>query len=347
MVETMQAIVKEKPAPGATRAEIPIPRIGPADVLVRVRAATICGTDYHIYAWDAWSRGRVKPPLTVGHEMAGEVVAVGSEVTSVRVGDHVSAETHLVCRTCDRCRNGEYHLCQRTRILGVDTDGAFAEYVALPEWNCWVNDRDLPFELQSIQEPLGNAVHTALAGEIAGQTVAVVGCGPIGIMSVPVARLCGAEAVYAVDVNPYRLELARQLGADLVIDASRQDPAAEIRRVTGGNGCDVVLEMSGNPVAIQQGIQAVRNGGRVSLLGLPTRAVEIDLANQVIMRGITLQGIVGRRLFKTWFQVRSLMRAGLADRLAPLVTHRLPLAEIDRGMELMRAGQCGKVVLLP
>lgn len=343
----MKAIVKQQPAPGAALVELPIPPIGSDGVLVRVRAATVCGTDYHIYAWDAWSQGRVKPPLTVGHEMAGEVVAVGADVTSVKVGDCVSAETHLVCHVCPRCRNGEYHLCENTRILGVDTNGAFAEYVALPEWNCWVNDRDLPFELQSIQEPLGNAVHTVLAGEIAGQTVAVVGCGPIGIMSVPVAKMCGAEAVYAVDVNPYRLQLARQLGADVVIDASALDPVAEIRRVTAGYGSDVVLEMSGNPRAIQQAVAAVRNGGRVSMLGLPTRGVEIDLANQVIMRGVTLQGIAGRKLFKTWFQVRSLMRAGLAERLAPLVTHRLPLAEVDRGMELMREGRCGKVVLTP
>lgn len=343
----MRAIVKQHPAPGAALLQLPVPRIGPGEVLVRVRATTICGTDYHIYAWDPWSQGRVKPPLTVGHEMAGEVVAVGSEVTSVKVGDHVSAETHLVCHVCPRCREGEYHLCERTRILGVDTNGAFAEYVAIPEWNCWVNDRDLPFELQSIQEPLGNAVHTVLAGEIAGQTVAVMGCGPIGLMALPVAKMCGAEAVYAVDVNPYRLDLARQMGADLVLDASRQDPVVEIRRATGGYGADVVLEMSGNPRAIQQGVAAVRNGGRVSMLGLPTRGVEIDLANEVIMRGVTLQGIAGRKLFKTWSQVRSLMRAGLAGRLAPMITHRLPLAEIDRGMELMREGRCGKVALVP
>lgn len=347
MAATMKAIIKERPAPGATQVDLPIPGIGPNDVLVQVRATTICGTDYHIYSWDAWSQGRVKPPLTVGHEMAGEVVAVGGEVTSVKVGDHVSAETHIVCHVCARCRNGEYHLCEQTRILGVDINGAFAEYVAIPEWNCWVNDRDLPFEIQSIQEPLGNAVHTALAGEIAGQTVAVVGCGPIGIMSVPVAKMCGAEAVYAIDVNPFRLDLARQLGADVLVDASRQDPVEAIRQVTGGHGSDVVLEMSGNPRAIQQSIAAVRNGGRVSMLGLPNRAVEIDLANQVIMRGVTLQGIAGRKLFKTWFQVRSLMRAGLAERLAPMVTHRLPLAEIGKGMELMREGKCGKVALIP
>lgn len=345
--EMMKAVRKLEPGPGAHMTTVPVPQIGPRDALVRVRATSICGTDYHIYSWDAWSQSRVHPPVTMGHEFAGEVVAIGSEVTSVKVGDYISAETHIVDYVCPRCRMGEYHLCENTRIIGVDRDGAFTEYVALPEQNCWVNDPDLPFEMQSIQEPLGNAVHTALAGDLAGLTVSVSGCGPIGLMAIPVAKMCGAEVVFAVDVNPYRLDLARKLGADVVIDASADDPVQRVQEETRGYGCDAVLEMSGHPTALAQALRYVRNGGRVSLLGLPSRAVELELSRDVIMRGLTLQGITGRRMWQTWFQVKSLMRAGLAQRLQPLITHVLPLTELDYAMELMRGGKCGKVALLP
>jgi len=343
----MRAIRKLEAGPGAVLEKVPVPEVGPRDVLVRVRAASICGTDYHIYAWDPWAAGRVRPPLTAGHELAGEVVAVGREVTACRVGDYVSCETHIVCNNCPRCRVGEYHLCEKTKILGVDTDGVFAEYVRVPEQNIWVNDKDIPFELQSIQEPLGNAVHTALSGELTAKTVLVTGCGPIGIMSIPVAKMTGAEAVFAMDVNPYRIDLARRLGADLVIDPTQEDPVEVIRAHTRGYGVDVVLEMSGNPTAIRQALRAARNGARISLLGLPSRPLELDLSADVIMRGLVLQGITGRRMWQTWYQVRSLYRAGLAERLRPLITHRLPLERIDTAMELMGSGQCGKVVLMP
>lgn len=347
MAETMRALRKLEAGPGATLQEVPIPTIGPRDVLVKVRAASICGTDYHIYTWDPWSAGRVKPPLTIGHELAGEVVAVGREVTACKVGDYVSAETHIVCNRCPRCHMGEYHLCENTKILGVDTDGVFAEYVAVPEQNIWVNDKDIPFELQSIQEPLGNAVHTALSGDLTARSVLITGCGPIGIMSVPVAKMAGAEIVMAMDINEYRLQLAGQLGADVLINPTRQDPVEVVRSYTRGYGADVVLEMSGNPTAIRQGLKAARNGARVSLLGLPGRPLELDLAADVIMRGLVLQGITGRRMWQTWYQVRSLYRAGLAERLKPLVTHRMPLEQIDAAMELMGSGQSGKIVLVP
>lgn len=347
MPEMMRAIRKLEAGPGAVMTQIEIPTIGPRDVLVKVKATSVCGTDYHIYSWDPWSAGRVKPPLTVGHEMAGEVVAIGADVTACKVGDSVSAETHIVCNNCPRCHVGEYHLCERTQILGVDTNGCFAEFVAVPEQNIWINDRDIPWELQSIQEPLGNAVHTAMEGEITGQNVLVTGCGPIGIMSVPVAKMAGAELVIAMDINEYRLDLARQLGADVLINPMKQDPIEEVRKVTRGYGADVVLEMSGNATAIRQSLKAARNGARISLLGLPARPLEIDLSADVIMRGLVLQGITGRKMWKTWYQIRSLYRAGLAERLKPMITHVMPLEQVDHAMELMGAGKCGKIVLKP
>lgn len=345
--EMMRALRKLEAGPGAVMQQLPIPEVGAREVLVKVRAASVCGTDYHIYSWDPWAAGRVKPPLTVGHELAGEVVAVGREVTACKVGDAVSAETHIICNNCPRCHVGEYHLCENTKILGVDTDGVFAEYVKVPEQNIWVNDKDIPWELQSIQEPLGNAVHTAMNGDLTAQSVLITGCGPIGIMSIPVAKMAGAEIVIASDVNPTRLELARQLGADVLIDPSKQDLVEVVRSLTRGYGVDVVLEMSGNPVAIRQGMKAARNGARISMLGLPSRPLEIDLSADVIMRGLNLQGITGRKMWQTWYQVRSLYRAGLAERLKPLVTHKLPLEQVDTAMELMGAGKCGKVVLMP
>lgn len=347
MPELMRAIRKLEAGPGAELQQIPIPSIGPCEVLIQVKASSVCGTDYHIFSWDPWAAGRVKPPLTVGHEMAGEVVAIGPEVTACKVGDHVSAETHIVCNNCPRCHVGEYHLCENTLILGVDTNGCFAEYVSVPEQNLWINDKDIPWDLQSIQEPLGNAVHTALAGELTAQTVLVTGCGPIGIMSIPVAKMSGAEIVIAMDVNEFRLDLARQLGADLLINPLKEEPVSIVHKYTGGWGADVVLEMSGNATAIRQGIKAARKGARVSMLGLPPRPLELDLGADVIMRGLTLQGIAGRKMWKTWYQIRSLYRAGLAERLRPLITHRLPLEQVGKAMELMRLGQCGKVVLVP
>lgn len=347
MPELMRAVRKLEAGPGAELHRIPIPAIGSREVLIQVKATSVCGTDLHIYSWDPWAAGRVKPPLTVGHEMAGEVVAVGSEVTACKVGDHVSAETHIVCNNCPRCHVGEYHLCEETKILGVDTNGCFAEYVAVPEQNVWINDRDIDWALQSIQEPLGNAVHTALAGELTGQSVLITGCGPIGAMAVPVAKMAGAEVVIAMDINDFRLNLARELGADVLVNPSRLDAVEEVRKLTRGYGADVVLEMSGSPVAIRQGIKAARKGARVSLLGLPAKPLELDLSADVIMRGLVLQGIAGRQMWRTWYQIRSLYRAGLAERLRPLITHRLPLERVDEAMDLMKAGQCGKAVLLP
>ncbi|KGG80332.1 L-threonine 3-dehydrogenase [Caloranaerobacter azorensis H53214] len=342
----MKVVLKDKPGVGAVLAERDIPKIGPNDVLVKVLATSICGTDYHIYSWDEWSQKRIKPPRVMGHEFAGEVVEVGSNVKSVKVGDIVSAETHIVCGVCPLCTTGNAHICVNTKILGVDTDGTFAEYVAIPESNAWVNDKDVPVELLSIQEPLGNAVHTVLAGEIIGKSIAVVGCGPIGLMAVAVAKAASASKVIAIEVNEYRIELAKKMGADVVINPVKENVVERVLEETSGYGVDVVAEMSGNVMAIQQAFKYIKLGGRMSLLGIPSKNVELDLANDIIFKGITIQGIVGRRMYNTWHQVKGLLASGNLN-LEPIITHKLPLEEFEKGMELMKSGNCGKVVLYP
>ena len=346
MKATMQAIVKTGAAPGAQICVVPEPEIVRADqVKVRVQATSICGTDYHIYSWDRWSANRVKPPRIMGHEFAGEVVAVGAQVENLRVGDYVSGESHWVCGHCQQCLMNERHVCANTRILGVDVDGCFAPYVVVPAASAWKNDRSVPPELACIQDPLGNAVHATLSGEVIGRSVAVLGCGPIGIFAVAVAKAAGASAVYATDTRAYRLDLATKLGADEVVNVLEADAVTAILERTGGHGVDVVLEMSGAPAAIRQAMRMCRRGGRVSLMGIPVEPVELDMAEDMIFKGLTIHCIVGRRLYETWDTMRSLLASGRLN-IAPAITHRLPFEEFDRGMELMRDGICGKVVFL-
>ncbi|KAB3533091.1 L-threonine 3-dehydrogenase [Alkaliphilus serpentinus] len=342
----MKVIMKKEPKAGAVLAEMEIPKIGPKDILVKVMATSICGTDAHIYSWDAWSQKRIKPPYVMGHEFAGEVVEVGADVTAIKVGDVVSTETHIVCGVCDLCTTGNAHICRDTAILGVDTNGTYAEYVAIPESNAWKNPKGIDPAYLAVQEPLGNAVHTLLAGDIIGKTVAVVGCGPIGIMAVAVAKAVSASKVIAIEVNEYRLELAKKLGADIVINPLKEDPIAKILEVTGGMGVDVVAEMSGNALAIQQALKYIKLGGRMALLGIPTADVAIDIANDVVFKGITLQGIAGRKMYDTWFQVKGLIESGNLN-LEEIITHRLPMEDFEEGFKLMASGNCGKVVLYP
>ncbi|GGC97569.1 L-threonine 3-dehydrogenase [Pontibacillus salipaludis] len=342
----MKAIMKSERGPGAELAEVEIPTIGDLDVLIKVKATSICGTDVHIYNWDEWSKSRVHPPYVFGHEFAGEVVEVGEKVTKVKVGDYVSAETHIVCHQCPQCLTGQFHICENTKIIGVDTQGCFAEYVALPEENMWKNPEDMPIEIASIQEPMGNAVHTVLNGDVAGKTVAIIGCGPIGLMAVGVAKAAGASLVLAFDVNPYRLELAGKMGATITIHSINEDPVKRAKDLTDGHGMDVVCEMSGHPVAMDQGFKMVTNGGRVSILSLPVQPVHIDITNDVVFKGIQVQGITGRKMFETWQQVSRLLQSKQVD-VTPILTHHLPLEDFHKGFELMNNGQCGKVVLHP
>ena len=342
----MKAVLKAGPAQGAVFADVPVPKPSQGEVLVKIEATSICGTDQHIYVWNEWAQSRIKPPKIMGHEFAGRVVDLGPGVRNARVGDYVSAETHVVCGHCIQCMLGEKHVCQNTRILGVDTDGVFADYAVVPEENLWYNDPAIEPAMASIQEPLGNAIHTVMSGETRGRSFVVFGCGPIGIMSIPVAKAVGASFVAAVDINEYRLDLARKVGADLCINSKVEDPVAIILEKTHGQGVDVVLEMSGASVVYSQMFKVVRPGGRVSLLGLPAKPQTVNFSDDIVMRGITVMGITGRRIWETWVIARELLRTGRLD-LSPIITHRLPLSEYARGMDLMTQGNCGKVVLYP
>ncbi|MGD6832797.1 L-threonine 3-dehydrogenase [Sutcliffiella halmapala] len=342
----MKAIVKHHRGYGAELQMVDIPQIKEDEVLIKVKATSICGTDVHIYTWDEWSESRVNPPYVFGHEFAGEIVEVGSKVTNVVLGDQVSAETHIVCYECPQCLTGDYHICKNTKIIGVDTHGCFAEYVALPAVNVWKNPKDMPYDVASVQEPMGNAVHTVLAGDVAGKTVAVIGCGPIGIMAVGVAKAAGASQVIAIDLNEYRLDLATKMGATTVINAKENNPVDLVMELTDGNGVDVICEMSGHPIAMNQGFKMVTNGGRVSILSLPVRPVELDITNDIVFKGVTVQGITGRKMYTTWQQVSRLLKSGQVD-VKPMITHHFPLEDFEKGFDLMISGQCGKVVLQP
>jgi threonine 3-dehydrogenase len=339
----MQAIVKEKRAPGLTVTTVPKPSPGPGEVLIAVRHAGVCGTDLHIADWDAWAQGRLKPPLIVGHEFAGEIVSVGDAVAGLTTGQMVTAEGHIVCGHCLQCRTGNGHICRNTRIIGVDLNGAFAEYIVMPATNVLPLD-GIPTTVGAVMDPIGNAFHTVLTAEISGSTVLVVGCGPIGCFAVGIARAAGAAKVIASDVNGKRLELARKMGAHLTINAATDDVVRAVRDETGGEGADVVCEMSGVASALHQAFSAVRMGGRVQLLGLPKGQVSIDFATEIIFKGITVYGVIGRKMYETWHQMRRYLTAGLLDP-TPVITHQFPLAKIDDALAAIRSGDAGKIIL--
>ncbi|QNF29606.1 MULTISPECIES: L-threonine 3-dehydrogenase [Metabacillus] len=342
----MKAVVKHHRGYGAQIQTVEIPQINEDEVLIKVKATSICGTDVHIYKWDEWSESRVNPPYVFGHEFSGEVVEKGSKVKNVDYGDSVSAETHIVCGKCSQCLTGKAHICKYTKIIGVDTRGCFAEYVALPAANLWKNPKEMLYDVAAIQEPMGNAVHTVLSGDVIGKTVAIIGCGPIGLMAVGVAKAAGAAQVIALDINNYRLNLAKQMGATSVINSKNEEPLQAVKQLTNGDGVDVVCEMSGHPIAMNQGFRMVTNGGRVSILSLPVRPVELDVTNDIVFKGITVKGITGRKMFETWQQVSALLHSGQVN-VKPIITHHFSLEEFEKGFELMIEGNCGKVVLYP
>jgi threonine 3-dehydrogenase len=339
----MQAIVKPTRAPGLKVTTVPKPTAGPGEVLIAVRHAGVCGTDLHIADWDAWAQGRIKPPVVVGHEFAGEIVAVGDGVTELQAGQLVTAEGHIICGHCLQCRTGNGHICRNTRIIGVDRDGAFAEYIAMPATNVLTLD-GIPTEIGAVMDPMGNAFHTVLTAEIPGSNVFVVGCGPIGCFAVGIARAAGAAKVIASDVNPKRLALAARMGAHVTINAAKDDVVNTVIAETGGEGADVVCEMSGVPSALHQAFAAVRMGGRVQLLGIPKGEVPVSFADEIIFKGLTLYGVIGRKMYETWHQMRRFLTTGLLDP-RPVITHRFPLDKIDDALAAIRSGDAGKVIL--
>lgn len=342
----MRALVKESGGPGIVLREVPVPACGPSEALIRVHHAGVCGTDLHIWEWDSWASKRLKPPVIVGHEFAGEITQLGAEAGVsglLSVGDLVTAEGHVVCGHCLQCRLGDAHLCLRTRIIGVDRDGAFADYIVMPASNIIKLD-GIPTEIGAIMDPIGNAVHTVLEAEVPGSTVLVIGCGPIGCFAVGVARAAGASLVIASDFNPKRLELARAMGAQITLNPGGDDVVAQVRERTSGDGVDLVCEMSGHPSGHAQAFAAARMGGRVNLLGTPSRTTEVDFARDIIFKGLTVYGVTGRKMYRTWHQMRRFLRAGQLNP-RPVITHRFPLECIAEAIQVIKDGRAGKVIL--
>ncbi len=344
MTGNMKALRKMQAGPGLEMQEVPIPGIRADEVLIRVHKRAICGTDLHIYKWDEWSQNRIKPPVTTGHEFYGEIVEKGSEVRHYHVGELVTAEMHVVCNQCFQCRTGNAHLCENVVILGVDGDGCFAEYLAVPESNLWRVPKGIDPEFAAIYDPFGNAVHTVMAGPTVGKSFLILGGGPIGIAAIPVCKAAGASLVLVSEVMPYRRELAMKMGADRTIDPGTENPVEIVAAMTGGQGVDVVLEMSGHPAAIAQGFRSIRKNGRFSLLGIPAKPITMDLARDIIFPGVTVQGINGRRMFETWYQMDALLVSGRVD-LKPLITHRFPMEEFKAAFETGLSGNAGKIIL--
>lgn len=344
-MKMMKAIVKEKAEKGVTIKDVPvIDEIGPDEVLVEIKAASICGTDLHIYDWNEWSQHNIKPPRIIGHEFAGIVVEKGKEVKSIKIGDHVSAETHIACGHCYMCKTGAKHICQNLKILGVHVDGAFTKYIKIPEENAWINSKALPFESAAIQEPLGNAVYTVLSGEIAGKTVFITGAGPIGLMAINIAKVSGASMIIVSEPAEFRADFAYKMGADIVINPLKDDPVEIIMNKTHGIGVDVGLEMSGNTTALNQLLKSMKKTGRVSLLGLYDSEVTVNFNEDIIFKNLQIKGIVGRLMFETWYQIKSFLDNNKLD-VDTLITHKIGMSQFEKGIELLKNGKAIKVVM--
>ncbi|WP_324689738.1 L-threonine 3-dehydrogenase [Cobetia sp. UIB-001] len=338
----MKALAKLKPEPGIWMTETAVPEIGHNDVLIKIRKTAICGTDMHIYQWDEWSQATVPVPMVTGHEYAGEIVALGSEVRGYEIGDRVSGEGHITCGHCRNCRAGRRHLCRNTEGVGVNRPGAFAEYLALPAYNLFKLPDEISDDMAAIFDPFGNAVHTALAFDVVGEDVLITGAGPIGIMAAAVIRHIGARHVVITDVNDYRLALAEQMGATRTVNVSRESLKEVMAELDMHEGFDVVLEMSGVPSAVEQMLDVINHGGKIAMLGIPPGEMAIDWT-KVIFKGLTIKGIYGREMFETWYKMASLIQSGLD--LSPIITHRLSVEDFQQGFEIMGSGQSGKVVL--
>ncbi len=338
----MKALVKRQAEPGLWMDDVPEPEMGINDVLIRVKKTAICGTDVHIYNWDDWARKTIPVPMVIGHEFVGVVERIGANVADFHPGDIVSGEGHIVCGRCRNCLAGRRHLCMKTSGVGVNRPGAFAEFLSIPMTNVWYADPRIPLEILAIFDPLGNATHTALSFDVLGEDVLITGAGPIGLMATAIARHAGARYVVVTDVNPFRLDLARRLGATLAVDA-RREPLADVQKRLGmKEGFDVGLEMSGSPAALREMVAAMCHGGKIAVLGLLPADAPLDW-NTVIFSMLTIKGIYGREMYETWYKMTSMIQSGLD--VAPVITHRFPVAEFQAGFEAMRSGQSGKVIL--
>lgn len=338
----MHAIVKPRPGPGLELADVPRPNPGINDVLIRIKKTSICGTDIHIYNWDKWAEQTIRPPMVIGHEFVGEIVEVGANVQGYKPGDLVDGEGHIVCGQCRNCLAGRRHLCKDTRGVGVNRDGAFAEFLCIPATNAVHVDPNIPLEVLSCFDPLGNAVHTALQYDLVGEDVLVTGAGPIGCMAVAIARQAGARKVVITDVNPERLALATRMGATRAVDVS-QERLADVQHEIGmREGFDVGLEMSGNPHALNDMIDNMAHGGRIALLGIMPDKAAIDW-NKVVFNMLTIRGIYGREMYETWYKMTALIQSGLD--ISPVITHRFHYTEFQQAFDLMRSGRSGKIVL--
>lgn len=342
MFPAMRAIAKTEAGPGLRLIEAPVPEPGINDVLIKVKRTSICGTDLHIYNWDAWAQRTIHPPMIIGHEFVGTIAAVGANVAGYRVGDLVDGEGHIVCGQCRNCLAGRRHLCKDTRGVGVNRSGAFAEYLCLPASNAVHVDPAIPLDVLSCFDPLGNATHTALQFDVVGEDVLITGAGPIGCMAAAIVRQAGARKIVVTDVNPDRLQLAERMGATRAVNVARESLADVQRELDMKEGFDVGLEMSGQPSALNAMIDNMAHGGRIALLGIMPEAAAIDWT-KVVFNMLTIRGIYGREMYETWYKMTALIQCGLD--ITPVITHRLPAARFQEGFDLMRSGRCGKIIL--
>lgn len=337
----MKALVKTKPEEGLWLEDVPVPEIGINDVLIRIEKTAICGTDVHIYNWDEWSQKTIKPPMVIGHEFVGRIEKMGANVHDFKIGDLVSGEGHIVCGRCRNCLAGRRHLCKDTKGVGVNRNGAFAEYLSIPVTNVWYCDPNIPTDVLACFDPLGNATHTALEYDLVGEDVLVTGAGPIGIMSVAIAKKAGARHVVITDVNPHRLEMAKKMGATLTVDVRNETIEDATQKLGMVEGFDVGFEMSGNPHAFNSMIKNMCHGGKIALLGiLPDTAIDWDC---VVFNGLCIKGIYGRRMYETWYKMTTLIQSGLD--ITPIITHRFKYTDFQQGFDVMRSGESGKVIL--
>ena len=338
----MKALVKKKREPGIWMDEVATPEVGHNDVLIKIRKTAICGTDVHIYNWDEWSQATIPVPMTIGHEFVGEVVEIGVEVQGFKIGDRVSGEGHITCGHCRNCRAGRRHLCRNTVGVGVNRPGCFAEYLSIPAFNAFAMPDDVSDDMGAILDPFGNATHTTLAFDLVGEDVLITGAGPIGIMSVAIARHVGARHVVITDINEYRLGLAAKMGATRAVNVSDTSIEQVMEELDMREGFDVGLEMSGSQQAMRQMLGVMNHGGRVAILGIPPGEEMVDW-NQVIFKGLTLKGIYGREMFETWYKMASMLQSGLD--IAPIITHHFAVDDFQEGFDVMRSGNSGKVIL--